>query len=380
MSLIPIKKKAAGNRPQRAIYLSDILPQSFIQSILTLNNQSINDDAHGLIQNVLNGGHIDLYWDMAVSQSDTFYLESNTNIIVSEGKGSVLRNGVNKPMFRNKNLVWGDHDNIIDKNISVSGGIWNGNAFGQTVKGTNQFGFVIIFCWYGVKNLTLHNHKMYTPKTYAQHACNVVNGHVFDFVVDVGANPTVNMDGVHWDGGCSGCSIKRGDITTHDDGIGLNADDLYNVSSAADFFPPEANAPISDIVIEDINFINSLFGIRIFGGQSRINNISIKNITGSTANYTILIDNYWQNPNSVDKPGKGNVGTVVIDNVSTTVPYSDPGYTINRGKINLSSSIDNLIATNITPTGTSIPLVFKLAAAGGYTYDYGNININGVSY
>ncbi|WP_027380841.1 glycoside hydrolase family protein [Chryseobacterium daeguense] len=375
--LIEILKKRAAKKEQRVVHLSDILPSNFVESVLTLGAPVINDDAYSLIQNALSGGYIDLYWDKAVSLSSTLFLESNTNIYVTANKGAVLRNGVNKPMFRNKHLVWGNHLAILDKNIHLDGGVWNGNSAGQTVKGTNEYGFVIIFCWYGVENITLKNHKMYTPKTYAQHACNVLNGHISDFVVDVGANPTVNMDGVHWDGGCKDCSIKRGVISTYDDGIGMNADDLYNISTAANFFPPEANAPISDIEIEDIQFINSLFGIRIFSGQSRVDNITIKNISGSTANYTILIDNYWQNPNSVDKPGAGNIGTVIIDNVTTTVPSTNPGYTINRGKINLSASIENLTATNISPTGTSVPLYFKLASAGGYTYVYGNISING---
>lgn len=377
--LLAIKKQtgSSGPQPQRTVTLSQILPIGFVESVLTLEAAVINDDAYNEIQAVLNGGNVHLIWDKAVSISSTLLIEKDTTITVSTNKGAVLRNGVNKPMMRNKNLVWGNHAGIIDKNIEINGGIWNGNSYGQTVKGTHSFGFVIIFCWYGVENITLKNHKMYTPKTYAQHACNVVNGHVLDFIVDVGASPSVNMDGVHWDGGCLDCSIKRGTIKTEDDGIGINADDRYNVSEAGGFFPDEANAPISNIVIEDIVFNNSLFGIRIMSGQSRVDNIQIKNISGSTANYSLIIDNYWQGASTLDKPGAGNIGSVTVDNVTTTVPDRNPGYVIHKGKINLSASIESLIMTNITGSGTSIPQIYKAVSGGGYTYTYGTIMLNG---
>ncbi|MHA7822482.1 hypothetical protein ACVVIH_06940 [Chryseobacterium arthrosphaerae] len=378
-TIIALKKKAS-NVFIGYIKLGSILPVNFLESKIGLNSIVIGDDATILIQNLLNGGNKKILWDVAVSLSNSLFVESLTTIKVLSGKGAVMRNGVNRPMFTNKNHVFSNNANIIDHDIEIDGGIWNGNSAGQTKKGTPQFGFNNIFSWYGVNNLVLKNHKMFTPKTYAQHAINVTNGHLSDFVVDVGANPAINMDGVHWDGWCKDCSIKRGNIRSYDDGIGMNADDLLNTSGseALGFFPVAANGPISNIAIEDIVFNDSLFGIRVLSGQSRIDNISIKNISGVTYNYSILIDNYWQLPNNLDKPGKGNVGNVIIDNVTTTVPTKDPGFTVNKGKINLSCSIENLTATNISTTGTANPLVFKLATAGGYTYDYGSITVNGV--
>jgi hypothetical protein len=378
--IVAIKKKkhTSGSQPQRTVMLSQILPNNFVESVLTLDAAVINDDAYYVIQAVLNGGNIHLIWDKSVSLSSTLFIESDTTITVSTNKGAVLRNGVNKCMFRNKNMIFSSHSAIVDKHILIDGGIWNGNAYGQTVKGTSTYGFVHVFCWYGVEDVIVQNHKIYTPKAYAQHAANVLYGHILDFVVDVGATPSVNMDGIHFDGGCSDCSIKRGVIKTEDDGIGLNADDRYRVSEVQTFFPLDINAPISNIVIEDIVFNNSLFGIRIMSGQSRVDNIQIKNISGSTANYSLIIDNYWQGASTLDKPGAGNIGSVTVDNVTTTVPDRNPGYVIHKGKINLSASIESLIMTNITGSGNpSIPQIYKAASGGGYTYAYGTIMLNG---
>lgn len=380
-TIIAIKKKAS-NVFIGYVKLSSILPVNFIESNIGLNSIVIGDDATTTIQNLLNGGNKKILWDVAVSLSNSLYVESLTKIKVLSGKGAVMRNAVNRPMFTNKNHVFSNNANIIDHDIEIDGGVWNGNSSNQTQKGTPQYGFNNLFSWYGVNNLVLKNHKMYTPKTYAQHAINVVNGHLSDFVVDVGPNPAINMDGVHWDGWCKDCSVKRGNIRSYDDGIGMNADDLLNVSGseALGFFPVAANGPISNITIEDIVFNDSLFGIRILSGQSRIDNISIKNISGTTYNYSLLVDNFWQNPNNIDKSGKGNIGSVVADNITTTVPSKPVDFPINRAKIVLSSSIESLVMTNITGSGTLLPQILKLtqSSAGEYTYTYGTILLNGV--
>lgn len=379
-AIIYLKKKASSFDPEFT-RLSTILPSGFLQSGLSLNNISIGDDGFFLIQNLLNSGNKKILWDVGVSLSDTLLIESNTTIVAIPGKGAVMRNNSNRPMFRNKNMVFSNHDNIIDENVTIDGGTWNGNSAGQTKKGTPEFGFNNIFCWFGVRNLTLKNVKLYTPKTYAQHAINVVNGHMFDSKIDVGSNPAINMDGVHWDGWCKNCSFKRLEIRSYDDGIGLNADDLLNLqgSEAFGFFPTEANGPISNIEIEDIIFNDSLFGIRILSGQSKVSNISIKNISGVTYNYSILIDNYQQFPNRLDKPGAGDIEDVVIDNVTTTVPYKDVGFDLNRGKISLSASMKDVKLTNISPSGTAVPLVSKLlqSSGGAFVYNYENVTVNG---
>ena len=48
-----------------------------------------------------------------------------------------------------------------------------------------------------------------------------------NIIVDAGPNPLINNDGIHIDGNSQYGVIRHCIINTHDDGIGLNADDLY---------------------------------------------------------------------------------------------------------------------------------------------------------
>jgi len=363
------------------VRISEVLPYNFIESSLGLNSVVIGDDAFSAIQALLAGGNVKIYWDLAVSLSNTLRIESNTEIKTLAGKGAVLRPGVNRPMFMNKNIKFRVNTNIIDQNILFDGGIWNGNSAGQTVKGSHTHGPVTIFSWFGVKDLHLKNHKMYTPKTYAQMAINILNGVVEDFVVDVGTG-AINMDGVHFDGWCNHCRISRGVLTTYDDGVGCNADDLYydpdyGNGSTTNFWTEDPCGPSSDIIFEDLYFVNSLFGVRVLSSKSRVDNITIRNLSGNTRGYSVLIDNYWQKPQAIQNSGIGNIGSITVDNNTVAVNYSGLA-NLNEGKISLSCSIESLIMTNITPNTGNAPLYAKKTGDNlGRSYVYGNVKLNG---
>lgn len=380
MSLILAYKKNASIG-FREVLLSDILPSNFIESGLGLNSVTIGDDAYFTIQNALNGGNIKLNWDLSVSLSNTLRLESNTEIVVTPNKGAVMRSNVNRPMFMNKNIVFRENSRIIDKNISFNGGIWNGNASQQSTKGSNSYGATNIFSFFGVENLHLKNHKMYTPKCYAQQSINILNGIIEDFVVDVGSG-AINMDGVHFDGWCNDCRISRGEINTYDDGAGCNADDLYFhpdyfSGATTGFWTEDPCGPSSNIIFEDLHFNNSLFGVRVLSSKSRVNNIQINNLSGVTRAYSVLIDNFWQNPNAIQGSGTGNIGSITVDNNTTAVNLSGlPG--LNEAKISLSCSIESLIMTNITPNTGNATLFSKLIKDNlNRNYVYGVVTLNG---
>ena len=138
-------------------------------------------------------------------------------------------------------------------------------------------------------------------------AANVTHVLYENIIVDVGPNPLINNDGLHIDGNSQYGVIRHCIINTHDDGIGLNADDLYYYwyngkndrkgrSGKGLFYSEAAAGPISDILIDDITFNSSLFGIRILSGQSRVDHITIRNIKGYTKGYAVVIDNYQHNP------------------------------------------------------------------------------------
>lgn len=350
---------------------------------LTLGSTNTGTDGYAAIQNILNqagsNSPIVIDWDVKVGISNILTVKSNTTINVAADCGAILKSGAHKPLFRNANPVFSVNANIIDHDIIINGGIWNGNNAGQTAKGTPANGLTNVFSWFGVRNLTVKNFTIYTPKVYAIQGINILNGLYEDFVVDVGAG-AINMDGVHFDGWCKDCIVRRGNLKTYDDGVGINSDDIYLSPLYANgvvsgYYPASAAGPSSNILIEDIVFNNSLFGIRLLSGSSRIDNITIRNISGTTKGYALLIDNYWQHPDDVTVAGRGNIGSVTVDNFNVVVTTANMGAgALHEAIISLTDNIESLVVTNFTPTTNSIPSVFI-----DQSYTYGVVTVNGVN-
>ena len=102
--------------------------------------------------------------------------------------------------------------------------------------------------------------------------------------------------------------------------------DRKGVSSKDVFYSEDAAGPISDILIDDITFNSSLFGIRILSGKSRVDRITIRNIKGYTKGYAMVIDNYQQNPGAVTWAGPGNIGTINVEDFDVAI-LPNPGIT-----------------------------------------------------
>ena len=161
---------------------------------------------------------------------------------------------------------------------------------------------------------------------------------------------------LHIDGNSRYGVIRHCILNSHDDAIGLNADDLYlhwyngkndrnSVSSKGVFYSEAAAGPISDILIDDITFNSSLFGIRILSGRSRVDRITIRNIKGYTKGYAMVVDNYQHNPEIVTWAGPGNIGTINVEDFDVDI-Y--PGNEMpNESSINVSTNVEQLIFKNI---------------------------------
>jgi hypothetical protein len=174
-----------------------------------------------------------------------------------------------------------------------------------------------------------------------------------NIIVDVGPDPLINNDGVHIDGNSQYGVIRHCIINTHDDGIGLNADDLYlkwydnkEGSTEKAFYSEACAGPISDILIDDITFNSSLFGIRILSGRSRVDRITIRNIKGYTKGYAMVVDNYQHDPPLVTWAGPGNIGTINVEDFDVSI-YPGPENMPNESCINVSTNVEQLILKNI---------------------------------
>jgi hypothetical protein len=323
-----------------------------------MNSVVFGTDNTAVIQSVLDKAKknpITVYWDGKYSITG-LKIYSNTTIIANAGCGAILRNHSDKSIFINASQSFGT---VKDSNIVISGGIWNGNYYnpeiprGAQSKGSRVSGLVGCFRFYGVDNLIVRDAILYKPATYALAAANVTHVLYENIIVDVGPNPLINNDGLHIDGNSQYGVIRHCIINTHDDGIGLNADDLYlkwydnkDGNPEKSFYSEACAGPISDILIDDITFNSSLFGIRILSGKSRVDRITIRNIKGYTKGYAVVVDNYQHDPPLVTWAGPGNIGTINIEDFDVSI-YPGPENMPNESCINVSTNVEQLILKNI---------------------------------
>ena len=323
-----------------------------------MNSVTFGTDNTSVIQSVLDRAKkspITVYWDGRYSVTG-LKLYSNTTIIANAGCGAILRNHSDKSIFINARKSFGA---VKDSNITIIGGIWNGNYYnpqiprGAQSKGDSIHGLVACFRFHGVDNLIVRDATLYKPAAYALAASNVTHVVYENIIVDVGPDPLINNDGLHIDGNSQYGVIRHCTLNCHDDAIGLNADDLYThwyrwngpLSKDA-FYTEEAAGPISDILIDDITFNSSLFGIRILSGKSRVDRITMRNLKGYTRGYAIVIDNYQHDPSIVTWAGPGNIGTVNIEDFDVAI-YPGPIKMPNESCINVSTNVEQLIFRNI---------------------------------
>ena len=326
---------------------------------VSMNSVTFGTDNTEAIQKVLDKAKqtpITVYWDGKYSIKGLI-VYSNTTIIASAGCGAILRNHSDKSILMNAAQTFGSNK---DSNIVIIGGIWNGNYYnpeipkGAQSKGTRTEGLNACFRFYGVDNLIVRDAKLFKPATYALAAANITHVVYENLLVDVGPNPLINNDGLHIDGNSQYGVIRHCIINSHDDGIGLNADDLYNHwykptegdPSKSSFYSEKCAGPISDILIDDITFNSTLFGIRILSGASRIDRITMRNIKGYTQGYAVVVDNYQHDPAIVSYAGPGNIGTLNFEDFDVAINRGEI-HMPNESVINVTTNVEQLIFHNI---------------------------------
>jgi len=315
------------------------------------NSTSFGTDNTAIIQKVLDKALLNpiiVYWDGKYSVTGlTIY--SNTRIIAFEGCGAILRNNSDQCLLSNANWFASN----TDCNISVQGGIWNGNGFNDALTPAQTHdnakeGWICALRFYGVKNLTIKDAIIYKPRTFSLSAQNVENVFIQNVKIDVGENAPINCDGLNFVGPASNVTIRDCDILAKDDHIAFNADiplelkwDSLNTNLYKNFY-----GNITNVTVDNVRLEGGLFGIRLLSCKSRIDNVTIRNIHGTTKEYWLVIDNYWQNAFPINNPGNGNIGTVLIENVHVesegkSVPY------VNHTYANIQANAECLIFKDI---------------------------------
>ncbi len=357
LSKPPLKTCSKAQLPVSVYYLS--AHGAISDAEIGMNSITFGTDNTTAIQSVLNNARnspITVYWDGKYSVTG-LKIFSNTTIIANAGCGAILRNHSDKSIFINAGQSFNSEK---DSNIIIQGGVWNGNYYnpeiprGAQSKGDSINGLVGCFRFHGVDNLIVRDVILYKPATYALAASNITHVLYENIIVDVGPDPLINNDGLHIDGNSQYGVIRHCVINSHDDGIGLNADDLYlrwfdrnGTHSAEAFYSEAAAGPISDILIEDITLNSTLFGIRILSGKSRVDRITIRNVKGYTRGYAVVVDNYQHDPSIVTFAGPGNIGTLNFEDIDVEIHPDEKIKMPNESCINVSANVEQLIFKNI---------------------------------
>jgi hypothetical protein len=167
-----------------------------------------------------------------------------------------------------------------NRNISVIGGIWDGNNLNQTCAyhqgdrsegGLKKYMGNVIFLM-NIENLRLEGLTIKDPETFGVQLAKVRKFTVKDIVFDYNME-LINEDGIHIKGPSSEGFIQNLKGNTNDDMVALNADDQP-------MFEPSRGA-ITDVRIDGLYADNGFTAVRLLSGGSPVKRIHISNIFGS---------------------------------------------------------------------------------------------------
>ena len=239
--------------------------------------------------------------------SGTLQVESDTTIKTSPK--AIIRladhagTNVNVFLLTNRDSAGGN------TNITVEGGIWDGNnehnPRGRDGDPNGYTGTAINFV--NVRHLVLRNLTVRNPEAFS-----IRLGEVDDFrVEDLRFDHAIirpNQDGVHVGGFC-----RRGVIrnvraltkrTTNDDMVALNADDdikrVINLGMK--------RGPIRDITVENLCADDAYTFVRLLSFKELIENVTVSNVSGGCRVHAINMDR-WRFP-----AGGGNIRNVTLRN------------------------------------------------------------------
>lgn len=262
-----------------------------------------------------------LFWDTK-NIAAGLRIHPNTIIQVHEGCGGVLMSNANVPLLANANIV---SNQMLDYNIVIDGGIWNGSHTNQQ-HDTATNGWNGILRFFGVRNLRLQNMALLNSRTFAAHFINVSNVICDNVYVNFGVNPGTpfNSDGLHFNGPASNIRLRNIRGLCNDDLIALNAnepsflpDPGAGISYTNLSFYMGNGGDITDVDVDGVTFQNQWSGgIRLLSSSNLVDRIRIANVTGIATNKYLFIDNYIQNTNAMRPQGPGYYGAISLENWS----------------------------------------------------------------
>lgn len=249
--------------------------------------------------------------------SDTLYITSDKTIIADSAAFIKCADGCFKKessfLIRNEDVINGN------KNITIIGGIWDGNNINnmcRTYKDGDQTG--ILFEFMNVENLKISDVVLQNSERFHLRI-NRVSHFEFTNIYFNDTNLRPCNDGINIGGFCEfgkikGVGARKG--ATNDDLIAFNADDNESCMTRGKEWGFIRNIEVEDVYAEDV-----YTAVRIVSVESEVSNISIKNLHCGIREYGLNLDagRYCMDPIFDDEKypkGVGNLHNIHFENIT----------------------------------------------------------------
>lgn len=320
-----------GAGSTKVIYASKVSGVTTGVAVVPGSSASGTTDSATALNTAIAGGNIDLEVDSGFALSTSLVLSSNTTIhCTSPQYGFIMQATTNASPFVNADQNSPTTSsgtggflpsNITDANIKIQGCTINANST-QAVTGANSQGtahgatpggkFVYGLFFLGVNGLVVDNNEIYDTGAWNVFLSNtlyarVTNNYLHQPSALVQSKFT---DGVHLIGPDQFFWIQNNRINAGDDSIALNADDGNRTGSGdgnASYVQAAVKwGPETDGQINDNEFDNGSYGLRLYSATELIDRIFVTNTSGSLCGNTGIID-------ALAALGTGNVGKININ-------------------------------------------------------------------
>ncbi|MBE6686737.1 MAG: hypothetical protein E7591_05840 [Ruminococcaceae bacterium] len=198
-----------------------------------------------------------------------------------------------------------------NENITVEGGIWDGNNLNQQRyeqprdewpdRFYRERYFGVFMRFIGVRNLRVCNLTIKDPNAYCMQLAMVHHFTVENIYFD--ENMAFGWtDGVHVNGPAKDGLIRNIRGATNDDMIALNCDDCYETEISS--------GNIEDVCIDGVYAENGYTGVRLLSCGHTLHNVQIRNVFGDFRYYGIAFTHHNVHPGA-----KNLIDNITIDGV-----------------------------------------------------------------
>ena len=255
----------------------------------------MKEQTEGYVQSLLDkGGYVYIEGGTYVI-TKPLIIRADTELVLAPDTVFVLADKANCAIIENASLNFKGERR--DKNITVRGGIWDGNNANQVRRSRedrfrlthyeDDFYYGILMRFVGVDNFRICDITVKNPESYAMLLCATDGFTVENINLDYNLL-RVNMDGIHIQGPSKNGSVKNIRGTTNDDLVALNCDDTYACEIT--------RGSIENVLIDGLYSENGYTGVRLLSSGSKMQNISIRNVFGTFRYYGVSFTHHSIHP------------------------------------------------------------------------------------